>query len=197
MFEIVDAVRSGDTRQIIAQSLGILAFLIAMLSFQSKTQRRIVCMQMIASLLFTVHYFILGITCGCILNGIAFLRAFVYSFRSTHRWAASVIWLYAFSVMIVLGGVYSIFDGEGLPVIIAVVGSIVATVGYRLEKASAVRTVTLIQSPLWLIYASIEGSTGGALSELFSICSIIIGKLRLDFKRRRSAELTPSSVNGE
>lgn len=185
MFEIVDAIKAGDARQIVAQSLGLIAFLIAALSFQSKTQRRIVCMQMIASFCFTVQYFILGVTCGCILNGIAFFRAFVYSFRSTHRWAASVIWLYVFSALIIVGGVYSAIDGEGLPVIIAVVGSIIATVGYRMEKAGTVRTVTLIQSPLWLIYAFVSGSIGGALSELFSICSIVIGKLRLDLKKHR------------
>ena len=187
MLEIADAIKSGNVRQIVAQSLGIMAFLIAVLSFQSKTQRRIVCMQMVASLCFTIQYFILGVTCGCILNGIAFFRAFVYSFRSTHKWASSVAWLYVFSILIVLGGIYSAIDGEGLPVIIAVVGSIIATVGYRMEKAGTVRTVTLIQSPLWLIYAFVSGSIGGALSELFSICSIVIGKLRLDFKNRNGA----------
>lgn len=197
MFEIVGAIRSGDIRQIIAQLLGIIAFLMAALSFQRRTQRGIVIMQSIASFCFTVHYAILGVACGFLMNTLAFFRAIVYSFRKTHKWAASVIWLVLFEILTVLIGVYAYLDGEGPVVILATVGTVIATIGYRLENAKLVRRVLLIQAPLWLSYDAIQGSIGGVLSEGMSICSIIIGILRLDIKKEsanKNAEDTPTDT---
>ncbi len=184
MFEIVDTIKSGDTRQIIAQSLGIVAFLIAVLSFQRKTQRGIMTMQIFSCFCFTVHFLILGVMGGFILNLIAFFRSIVYSLRKTHKWAASLVWVYIFIPLVLASGAYSLFFAEGASALLPTIGMIITTFAGRMKKASAVRVLTLTNSPLWLIYNIIEGSLGGVMTEIVSICSIIIGILRLDIKKK-------------
>ena len=194
MFEIAEAIKTGDTRQIVAQSLGIIAFFIAVLSFQRKTQRGIMTMQIFSCFAFTVHFMILGAMGGFILNLIAFIRSFIYSFRKDHAWAASFIWVYVFIAAAVASGVYSIIFAEGISALLPTAGMIITTFAGRMKKASAVRLLTLTNSPLWLIYNLIEGSIGGAMTEIVSICSIIIAVFRLDIKRK-AKDLT--EVSGE
>lgn len=195
MFEIVDAIKSGDTRQIVAQSLGIIAFFIAVLSFQRKTQRGIMTMQIFSCFCFTVHFFILGAMGGFILNLIGFFRSAVYSFRKTHKWAASIIWVYVFIPCAIASGVYSIIFAEGISAVLPTLGMIITTFAGRMEKASSVRFLTLLNSPLWLAYNLIEGSIGGAMTEIVSICSIIIAILRLDIKKKTNSKTKKSESN--
>lgn len=197
MFEIADAIKSGDVRQIVAQSLGIVAFFIAVLSFQRKTQRGIMVMQVFSCLCFTVHFLILGAMGGFILNLIAFFRSIVYSLRQTQRWAASFIWVYVFIACSLASGTYSIIYAEGLSAILPTCGMVITTFAGRMKKASSVRVLTLTNSPLWLIYNLIEGSIGGAMTEIVSICSIIIGILRLDIKKKGDASQTDKNTSCE
>ena len=197
MFEIADAIKSGDVKQIIAQSLGIIAFIIATLSFQRKTQRGIMVMQVCSCFCFTVHFLILGVMGGFILNFIAFFRSIVYSFRKTHKFAASVVWVYVFMALVIAAGIYSYIDGDGLAVILPSVGMFVTTLAGRMEHAKTVRSLTLLNSPLWLAYNIIKGSVGGMLTEIVSFCSIIIGILRLDIKKKSKEIPFSSEENAE
>ena len=189
MFEIADAIRSGDLRQIVAQGLGIVAFFIAVLSFQRKTQRGLMTMQIFSCFAFTVHFMILGAMGGFILNLIAFIRSFIYSFRKDHAWAASFIWVYVFIAAAVASGVYSIIFAEGISALLPTAGMIITTFAGRMKKASSVRFLTLLNSPLWRAYNLIEGSIGGAMTEIVSIASIIIGMLRFDIKKKEKKDI--------
>lgn len=195
MFEIADAIKSGDTRQIVAQSLGIIAFFIAVLSFQRKTQRGIMTMQIFSCFCFTVHFLILGAMGGFILNLIAFFRSMIYSFRKNHKWAASIVWVYVFIPCAIASGVYSIIFAEGISAVLPTLGMIITTFAGRMEKASSVRFLTLLNSPLWLAYNLIEGSIGGAMTEIVSICSIIIAILRLDIRKKTNIKTKKSESN--
>ncbi len=46
----------GDTVYYIGQGVGAAALIIAMLSFQQRTQKKIVLYQLVSSVLFTVHF---------------------------------------------------------------------------------------------------------------------------------------------
>ena len=196
MFEIVEAIKLGDVKQIVAQSLGIVAFFIAVLSFQRRTQRGIMVMQIFSCFCFTVHFLILGAMGGFILNLIAFFRSMIYSLRKNHKWAASIVWVYVFIPCAIASGVYSIIFAEGISAVLPTLGMIITTFAGRMEKASSVRFLTLLNSPLWLAYNLIEGSIGGAMTEIVSICSIIIAILRLDIRKKDKA-VTPDDADGK
>ncbi len=177
--------------KIIAQSIGIVAMVVAISSFQQRTQKRIVLFQLVSSVLFCTHFLMIGALTGGILNGIGMVRAAIFAKRDTKRWAASPVWIYIFTgIFIVVYGLnFTVFGVaptwqnfvlELLPVL----GMVATTVAFRMEKAAHVRVLSLISSPLWLVYNVLQGSLGGVLTESFSLTSIVIGMVRLDIQTK-------------
>lgn len=176
---------------IIAQTIGIIAMVVAICSFQQRTQKKIVMFQFVSSILFSTHFFMIGAVTGGILNAIGIVRAAIFSKRDTKAWAAHPVWIYIFSVIFV--GVYTLnFTVLGttpilrnfLLEILPVIGMVATTIAFRMKKAAHVRIFSLISSPLWLVYNVANFSLGGILTEAFSLCSIVVGMLRLDFRKK-------------
>ena len=68
--------------------------------------------------------------------------------------------------------------------VLPVLGMMVSTVSFRTKNAATVRKLSLINSPLWLIYDALTLSVGGTLCEVISLISIIVGIFRLDLKKK-------------
>ncbi len=175
---------------IIAQTIGIIAMIVAICSFQQRTQKRIVTFQFVSSILFSTHFFMIGAITGGILNAIGIVRAAIFAKRDTKAWAAHPLWIYIFSAIFI--GVYALnFTVLGttpilrnfLLEILPVIGMVATTIAFRMKKAAHVRIFSLISAPLWLIYNVANFSLGGILTEAFSLGSILIGMLRLDIKK--------------
>lgn len=177
---------------IIAQVIGICATVLTISSFQFKTQKSIMTVQSISTVLWTLHFFMLGAFSGCLLNLLCAIRSMVYARRSTKAWAASVSWVYIFTVsalviyilqFLVFGvepGIRN-FIVEFLPTL----GVIATNIGYRLETGFKVRCSQFISSPTWLAYNVFSGSIGGVITEIISFCSAVVGIIRHDIKDLR------------
>lgn len=183
---------------IIAQAIGIVATIVAVLSFQSKGQKGIMIIQTISTSLWTLHFLMIGAYTGFILNLLCAIRAVIYSKRDTKKWAASKVWIYIFTlgalaVYAVTLLLFSTPDSPKSPVIelLPVIGVIATTIGFRLDSGFKVRLSQLVSGPVWLIYNIFNGSIGGTVTEIFATCSVIIGIIRLDipdFKNRKKTQ---------
>lgn len=178
--------------KIFAQILSIIAMIVALLSFQQRTQKRIVLFQFCSSFLFAVHFMMLGAITGSLLNFMAAGRALIYSQRGK-AWADHLGWIILFSLLPF--GIYCLTFaafgmepslGNLLLELLPTLGMIATTVSFRMKKAAQVRAFSLISSPLWLIYNCFNFTIGGILTESFSLISIFIGILRLDVKKKKS-----------
>lgn len=181
-----------STIQIIAQILGIIAMGIALLSFQQKTQKKIVLFQLCSTTLFALHFSLLGAATGALLNFLGAFRALIYSNRGK-KWADHWSWLLLFSLLpfCIYGMSFSFFDiaptlGNLILELLPTLGMIATTISFRMKKAAQVRLFSLISSPLWLIYNCFNFTIGGILTESFALLSIFIGILRLDIKKEKS-----------
>ncbi|MBQ8892810.1 MAG: YgjV family protein [Clostridia bacterium] len=177
--------------KIIAQVISIIAMTIALLSFQQKTQKRILLLQFCSSSLFVIHFFMIGALTGCLLNLVGIFRAAVFANRGK-KWANHIAWPILFVALFF--GVYLLnftvlgltpTVGNLLIELLPTLGMFSTTVSFRMEKAAQVRVFSLISAPLWLTYNIINFSIGGILTELFSAISILVGMLRLDLKKKK------------
>ncbi|MEE1042483.1 MAG: YgjV family protein [Clostridia bacterium] len=180
-----------DISYIIYQTIGIVAMLFMVASFQLKSARSIIYMQIFASLFFCIHFYLLGSMMGAFLNFVALIRAYVYSHKEQCN-ANHTGWL-IFFIAIYIGGYITTFTVLGTePTVknliyemLPVIGMTAGTIGFRMTKASSVRTLSLVNAPAWLLYNILSsGSIGGAVSDSMSMISLIIGKIRLDWKRK-------------
>ena len=180
-----------DTKEIIAQSFGILAMGIALLSYQQKTQKKIVLFQSVSSFIFGVHFLLLPAITGSLLNFFGCFRAIIYSKRG-QKWADHPAWLVLFILMpFILYAMSFLFFGieptigNFLRELLPTLGMVATTISFRMKKAAQVRLFSLISSPLWLVYNCAPFTLGGVLTESFSLLSILIGILRLDLKKNK------------
>ena len=181
-----------------AQLLGIVAFTVAVLSFQQRSQKRIVTFQLISSCFFTAHFLLLGVYVGFLMNALGAFRAIVFA-NKDKAWARSRVWLFVFVALFTAAGIITIdndldlttwnVDFTGLSAYISLLpifGMIFTTVAFWAKDAATVRKLSAPSCPFWLTYNLYNRSWGGVATEVFALCSIIIGMIRLDIRRKEN-----------
>jgi len=173
---------------VIAQAVGLLAMAFNIFSYQQKTRERAIAFQLCGGGLFAINFMLLGATTGAILNVVSVIRAIVFlnreKFNANHpAWLMGFIaasFASYFATFAFLGKEPTVVNltVELLPVI----GMAATTLSFRLTDAKAIRRYGLISSPSWLIYNICCFSLGAIICEVLSLCSIVIGMLRLDQK---------------
>lgn len=179
----------GGIYQVVAQGIGIIGMVVVALSFQSKSQRRLILIQLVGAALFTVNFLMLGAISGGLINFISIFRSLIFGNKKKFHgdnpiWLVIIIGLYgvAYILTFTVFGVRPTVENL-LIESLTVIGMSASTIGFFLKDAAAVRKMGLIHSPAWLTYNCIRGAIGGALCEAFSLVSIVIGMLRYDIKR--------------
>ena len=165
--------------QTMAQLVGFAAFVCAVLSFQRRTHKGIVALQLTSNILFTMHFCLLGAYTGAVLNGIAAVRAGVFVNKGK-KWADNFIWFIVFCALSIAAG---ILTWDGVSSILPILGMICTTIAYWLKTPKYVRMAAFPSSPLWLVYNIVNNSYGGVITEIVNMISIIIAMIRLDFKK--------------
>lgn len=174
---------------IIAQVIGILAMAVIVLSYQCKNKNTLLFVQLIGNVLFAVNMFMIGAYVGGLLNAIAIVRALVYM-RKEHfkipTWVVNSIFIFLYFVSYAL--VFTVFGKEftvanAIVELLPIIGMTALTFGFAGSNAKAVRLCSLINSPCWLIYNSLNFAIGGILCEVISLVSLASAMIRLDFKK--------------
>ena len=104
---------------IIGQVFGVIAIILGFLSYQMKTQKQLLICQTATSLVFCIHYFLIGATTGMAMNMVNVVRNIFY-YRRNQKGSKSLLLPIIFtSILAVIGiltwnGWYSIFVFLGL-----------------------------------------------------------------------------------
>lgn len=178
------------TLEWIAQAVGIVAMTFNILSFQQKTPGKVITFQFFGSVLFALNYLLMGALVGMCMNIVGIMRAVVYGNREKFR-ADRLFWLVFFTSLYVLSYILS-FTVFGIDFtvknavieLLPVIGMTATTISFRLQNAATIRKFGFISSPCWLTYNIVNVAIGGAICEIFSLCSIVIGLFRYDLKPR-------------
>lgn len=183
-----------DTVRIVSQIIGFIAMAFAILSYQHKTGKGALVFQLICGLLFSIHLFMLNAISGALLNFVAFIRAILFLNKEKLK-SDNNIWLAGFTLVYIILYImsFTVFNMEPtaknlIVEVLPVIGMIASTLGLRSHDAAKLRRFGLISSPTWIIYGIFNGSIGGVVSEVISLCSIFIGIIRFDIKKLKHAK---------
>ena len=179
-----------DTYDIIAQTIGIIAMALNILSFQQKVQRNIIIMQFFGASLFAVNMFMIGATVGGFLNLLGAFRAIVFANKQKFR-ADKIIWVHFFNVMYLVSYIltFAVFGKERTLInfiieFLPIIGMVASGIGFYLSEAKTVRKLGLVSSPSWLVYNICNMAVGGIICEILAMFSIVIGMIRHDRKKK-------------
>jgi uncharacterized membrane protein YkgB len=158
----------------IGQGLGILAVIVGFISYQMKTQRGIIALQMATALIFTLHYVFIGAPTAIALNLLGAVSCVFYYLRDK-RGGKGLIEPIIFAVLIIVS---SILTWEGWYSALIMVGLVFNTLSLTFSDPQRTRAVVFIKSPLCLIYNAIVLSGGGVIYECAVLTSAIIGIIK-------------------
>ena len=172
--------------EIFAQSVGIIAMALNVISFQFKKQKTIILIQLLVAALFSVNFILLGAFVGGILNFIGIGRAIVFVNKDKFH-AESKAWLFTFVSLYLISFALN-FTVLGMELtltniiiqLLPVIGETALTVGFRLKTSAHTRKCALVSSPSWLVYNVIVGSWGAIICEIFTLFSVVLGIIRHD-----------------
>ncbi len=184
---ISDFLASQGPLGMIAQLIGVLGFSAGIVSFQQKTQRRIVIWQCVSTMLWSVHMLLIGALAGMLLNVVGFARATVYACREKHAWARKRFWYVLFIVLTAGASLFSALrpGGEGWLALLPLVAMVLTTFALAFQDPFRVRLLTLANDPFWLTYNFLNRSWPGVISEICNILSILTAMIRLDYPKYR------------
>ena len=155
------------------QIVSVVAMALVVLSFQMKSNKTLLVVQMLANLLFATSYFLLGVYTAAIVNLIAMLRSLALYFWADKK---SVILLITAELIFVVA---SVLTYAGIPTILVYIASLVDTYSMWKNDGKLIRYSRLfVVSPLWLVHNIIRFSLGGLICEIFSIISCIVAFIR-------------------
>jgi hypothetical protein len=170
---------------IFVQIIGFVALAFDASSFQAKHHRSIMSAQIVAAVLYVVHFLLLGAITGAVLNTVSLIRAIVFrkfvSNLSKKRPGKRAVW--PFVTILAIGLAASAAAWQGWLSLLATGGWIITTTAFWQRNEQRVRQLTLAQSPLWLAYDAFSGSLAGVLTEILISSSAAVGLWR--FRRHK------------
>ncbi len=168
----------------IAQTIGILASIISICSYQFKKNKIYLILQMTFGLLISTQFALLKAWGGCIMNLIGMTRALTFAFKDRTNKESNKFDGFIFCVLFVAGSIITMNRfGEiwftGLAVCFA---QIMGTISFVSDDPKTIRLFQLFfVAPFWLFYDIFYFSIGGIITESFVVVSIIVSLIRFKF----------------
>lgn len=176
---------------VIAQAISIIGLCMNCGSFLQKKRRTLIMFQLVGSVMFAVHFGMIGAASGCLLNAIAFFRAIVFSnenFGKKDLRSYVFVFIGLFIVAYILGFILFGNNVNAANMIIElfpVLGMFSSTIALSFKKTGKIRLFSTASSVFWIIYNIIRYSIGGVLCEAISLVSIFAGIVMYDIKGKK------------
>ena len=128
--------------EIIAQAIGIVAMAFNIFSFQKKTQKGIISMQLVGGTLFAINFLMIGAIVGGILNIISAVRAIIFLNKEKLK-SDNLYWFMGFIAVYIAVYVLS-FTAFGTPFtpyyaiieLLPIIGMVATNVGFMMKRAA-------------------------------------------------------------
>ena len=166
--------------------LGLLAVIAFLLSFQFKSRRNIIAVNLASRFLYIVQYHVLGAFEGAVLDFLGFVSSFIAKYKEKSFIAKNFkVIVIAVNVVVLAAGI-ALY--ENIFSVFAILGIIFEISALWLTKEKNIRILSLIAAPFWLLYNIANGAYGSVIGNVLVMISIGIAMLRLDFKKNKKTE---------
>ena len=171
----------------IAQIIGYIAMVLAVVSMQFKSMRVFYTIQTVAAGIFVVSYIMLGAYASAILNTWGVFASLLLLIDKRTRATGQ---LFVLLVVLALCGGLSLWI-DGTRAILPLIAQIGAAIGMWSRNAAKLRLLRLtLASPLWLINNILIRSGGGIACEAFYILSVLVSIWRYGWRTLMQEEDT-------
>jgi len=170
----------GDYLNIIAQILGFISMGLGILVYQFNKHSSIMMIKVICSVIWCVHYALLGLWAGVAINILNVVRDYIYGLREKKN--INTPFIPAF--FCVASVVSVLFTWENWWSIVPMVASICSTLAHWQTNTVKLKLGAISSNGLWLVYDIFNGSVSGSVNDAFVLGSIIISLIRIRLSKR-------------
>lgn len=181
---------SENLRFFLIQALGLVPSIISFTALQSGSRHRILTLQMMCSVLWMLHYGLLGVRSGVIINLIGMLRAVVCA-HNDERWAQGKHWLACFLIVYLLS---PILGWDGPYCLLLSAAMMLTTVALWSHNMRLTRLLFLCNSPLVLLYNLFARSYSSVAMEICALISFGIAVWRFDIHPVKKKQLIYTDI---
>ena len=168
---------------VVAHITGFVAMFFSILSYQMKTKKQILVVQMICISVFTLHFLLLYFSgvqdalTGAALNGVCLIRNLCYMACDSKDASAKVRTAVTgvFMLIMVAAGIFTWNSAVSL---LFIVTMLLNTLAFSMKEPQKVRLIMLISAPFAFSYDLLSNSIGGMINEAFSAVSTVIALIR-------------------
>ena len=160
---------------IIAQTFGIIALILTVISVQFKTKEKIVMCSVLANIVVAIQFFLLNAVTGGVISIINAIRCIVFYIYKKKDLKPSIITLIIFEIVAVVSGCIS---WQNIWSLIPILVTILYTYGLWQDNVKVIRITTGIVGGGWAIYDLIVRAYVGALQETSQLISAVISIYR-------------------
>ncbi|HZL08344.1 MAG TPA: YgjV family protein [Candidatus Dormibacteraeota bacterium] len=163
---------------VIVQGIGFVAVGVSLCIFQTNKRKNMLLLSLVASLLYTAHFFLLGAITGSAMNLSGAVRSYVYY---KVKPSAKNTWIMFAFLAITLAA--TALTWQGYISLLPMVGTVSGVVAYWQRKPKLIRRLGLISPPAWFVYNAVSGSYAGMFIEVINLSSNLIGQYRFDLPK--------------
>lgn len=163
---------------LLIQIIGALAVLLWVISVQQKKQYKILFLQALANLMYTIQYFLLGVFTAGSMNLVSCGRCFLFYKKRKEKKNIPKIYLIGFILSLVTLGIITYENKLSLiPIII----TIFYTISSYMKNSNWLRIIFLVAAFIWVYY---NYTVGAYVCIIGNILEIISGSISLIRFRR-------------
>lgn len=164
---------------VLSQIIGVIAVISSISIYQVDKRKTMLLLSLVAALLFSIHYWLLGAATGAAMNLLAVGRCYVFykvKPRSSNRWIVHLF--------IGLDVFVGALTWQGLISLLPIAGSIGGIISGWQQRPNLIRRYGLIPPPLWFAYSMLTGSVPGMIIGVFRFVSNLVGQYRFDYRHK-------------
>lgn len=157
---------------LVGQLLGLMGIFLLVAIFQAKDRKKIIRLSVVSCLTWALYYLTMGAytASGMLLLGA--IRCYLFERFRSYQWI--------FGGMIAAYGVAMILTWKDWTSIMAFTAMILASLALWQTNPKYIRLISLSVTPFWLTYNLLSGSYMGAVADLITFASLVIGIMRFD-----------------
>ena len=160
---------------LLIQLIGGIGYAVLTASYYKKEKNKILFMQIISYLMFSIHYYLLSGITGAICNCIGLFSLLIIYIFEKYKWKNKNLIVY---LLIVLLLIINIQTFQNIYSIFPMIASIIAIMSFLLNNEDYIRGIGLISAVCWLIYAIVYKSYISIVFEIITLVGVIIAFIK-------------------
>ena len=160
---------------ILIQFIGAIGYTLLALSYFKKEKRRILFLQIVAYVMFTIHYYLLNGITGAICNLIGlFALITIYVFEKYKLKKKNFVAMFFVLALMII----NIITFQNVFSIFPMIASVSVIISFLMDNEDIIRGIGLISAVCWLIYAIVYKSYIAIAFEVITLINVFLALFR-------------------